>query len=629
MKRGCENLNELSELLAFAMSSAAFAPSFQPLEQNLPRVGSRLNALNRPVSVFSANSVVENSYDLLGRVTNRANIVYPGGLSVSYEYDEENRLKEVIANHANLTNQFSFGYDGASRLTNIVYPNGVSGDYEYDAESRITGYSYTSSGSNFVQRSIVRDARGFKTSENIISGLEPEMIEGEQRHEHNAADQLTHIDQRDTWLGSQLEQWYNRKYFYNDNGCLTLERVDRNLWNTNAAIDEYTVDYEWDHDNRLARSEKTVLVPHDEIDGMTGAVMNRTYTDGPSTSTEYLYDASGVRIARIHNSVTNHFVIDYNAPLKMPLAETDASGNITRYYIWSSHGLLAHLDVNPSTGAITQTRYYHSDEQSSTLALTDENGTVTDQFAYTPYGVATHTGSSDTPYKWLGGIAVRAEGNKLYYMLNRTYSASMRRFISPDPSGIDGGANLYAYAGLNPLFYADPFGLEKTSAVGRGMDWLQGGLDVAGMAPAVGIIADALNTAISLGRGNWADAGLSAAAMIPIVGQGATAGKWIKNSLKYSDEAASGLKSLSKSSFSAHKRALKKVHGEVGSLPKGRAGKFGSPQAGTARKGYRLDPSHPNAKAGTPETGKHFNWWDYTGGKKGAGGRYGSIPIGD
>jgi hypothetical protein len=44
-------------------------------------------------------------------------------------------------------------------------------------------------------------------------------------------------------------------------------------------------------------------------------------------------------------------------------------------------------------------------------------------------------------------------------MLNRTYSADMRRFISTDPSGIDGGVNLYAYGNLNPLFFVDPYGL--------------------------------------------------------------------------------------------------------------------------------------------------------------------------
>lgn len=149
----------------------------------------------------------------------------------------------------------------------------------------------------------------------------------------------------------------------------------------------------------------------------------------------------------------------------MPLAESDAEGRITRYYAWSSHGLLAHLDMNPTNGTVLATRYYHADEQGSTLALTDEGGAVTDQFAYSPYGqVLGHTGTNNTPYQWIGGLAVRNEGNGLYYMLNRYYSADMRRFISCDPLGIDGGANLYSYAGLNPTAYSDPFGLEKTSS---------------------------------------------------------------------------------------------------------------------------------------------------------------------
>jgi len=359
---------------------------------------------NSLISVDSCQFVIQNSFDLNG---NRTNILYPGGLSVGYTYDEENRLKEVIANHANLTNQFSFNYDGASRLTNIVYPNDVSGDYFYDAESRILEYSYSSGSSNFLRHVIQRDPRGLKTIEDVYEGLVPNFTnEVHQTRTHNDADQLLAAG--------------DLTHSYNDNGCLT-----------SSVSSAQSVDYSYDFDNRLTSADDT----------------------------SYLYDASGVRVARIESGVTNYFVIDYNASLKMPLAETDAQGNITRYYIWSSHGLLAHMDVNPSTGAIVSTRYYHSDEQSSTLALTDEAGAVTDQFAYTPCGVSTHTGTSDTPYTWLGGIAVRAEGKGLYYMLNRYYSAPMRRFISPDPKGIDGGANLYAYGNLNPLAFVDPYGL--------------------------------------------------------------------------------------------------------------------------------------------------------------------------
>ena len=83
----------------------------------------------------------------------------------------------------------------------------------------------------------------------------------------------------------------------------------------------------------------------------------------------------------------------------------------------------------------------------------------------------------------------------------------------------------------------------------------------------------------------------------------------------------------SKPSLGARKKALKKVHGLVGKLPKGKPGKFGSPQRGTPIKGYRLDPPHPEAPTGSPESGYHFNWWDYAQGKRGRGGRAGAVPM--
>jgi hypothetical protein len=62
-------------------------------------------------------------------------------------------------------------------------------------------------------------------------------------------------------------------------------------------------------------------------------------------------------------------------------------------------------------------------------------------------------------------------------------------------------------------------------------------------------------------------------------------------------------------------------------LPKGEGGKFGSPTAGDSKKGYRLDPAHPDRPMGDAETVPHINYWDWTSGKKGNGGKYGAIPL--
>tara|TARA_R110002050_G_scaffold141376_2_gene266508 strand:+ start:18190 stop:26505 length:8316 start_codon:yes stop_codon:yes gene_type:complete len=67
------------------------------------------------------------------------------------------------------------------------------------------------------------------------------------------------------------------------------------------------------------------------------------------------------------------------------------------------------------------------------------------------------------------------------------------------------------------------------------LDYVQTGLDIIGLIPVVGEIADGINVVISLSRGDYVGASLSAAAMIPVVGMLATAGKAVKTANKASD----------------------------------------------------------------------------------------------
>ena len=57
------------------------------------------------------------------------------------------------------------------------------------------------------------------------------------------------------------------------------------------------------------------------------------------------------------------------------------------------------------------------------------------------------------------------------------------------------------------------------------VDHVQTGLDVAGLVPGVGEIADGINAGIYYARGDYLNAGLSAAAMIPFAGWAATGTK--------------------------------------------------------------------------------------------------------
>ena len=68
------------------------------------------------------------------------------------------------------------------------------------------------------------------------------------------------------------------------------------------------------------------------------------------------------------------------------------------------------------------------------------------------------------------------------------------------------------------------------------LDWAQTGLDVVGLVPVFGEIADGLNALIYLARGDLLNAGLSAAAMVPVVGWGATGGKVVGKILRYTKD---------------------------------------------------------------------------------------------
>jgi hypothetical protein len=66
----------------------------------------------------------------------------------------------------------------------------------------------------------------------------------------------------------------------------------------------------------------------------------------------------------------------------------------TNGIIYGNGAGLTNLNVLEADGSIA---YYHADELGSTIALTDSSGTLTDEFAYLPYGAVNRTETTQTP----------------------------------------------------------------------------------------------------------------------------------------------------------------------------------------------------------------------------------------
>ena len=176
--------------------------------------------------------------------------------------------------------------------------------------------------------------------------------------------------------------------------------------------------------------------------------------------TQLEYDGQGLLLRITENENVRHLVRDRADSLARPLVEMDAMTNAIRQFVWANGKLLAQVAGN---GTI---RVAHSDELGRILALTDANGVLTDEYAYQPYGrLIAHSGTNDLPFAFMGDYGVWSAGNGLYLTRHRAYDANLMRFLQPDPIGLEGGYNLYAYAAGNPTHWIDSLGLEPCVSI--------------------------------------------------------------------------------------------------------------------------------------------------------------------
>jgi len=195
----------------------------------------------------------------------------------------------------------------------------------------------------------------------------------------------------------------------------------------------------------------------------------------------YEYDALG-QVARATVG-GKQMVFGYDA-LGRRVLETDESTGQTQTIVWDGANVAAYgVGADPGSyvlrvggdgidehlaligglgvGPVT---YLHQGSDGSVLAATNDQGLI-EGYAYSAFGETTafrdgvvRQPSGVNRFLFQGQLYDRELG--AYHMRAREYLPSMGRFLSPDPIGIAGGENLYAFVMGRPLSYADPFGLD-------------------------------------------------------------------------------------------------------------------------------------------------------------------------
>lgn len=117
---------------------------------------------------------------------------------------------------------------------------------------------------------------------------------------------------------------------------------------------------------------------------------------------------------------------------------------------------VAMINVNTFDGSTLSREYYHADRLGSVIAMAAEDGSVTANYVYTPFGVEDY-GASGNPFRYTGRRWDAQVG--LYYYRARYYDPELGRFLETDPVLYADQMNLYAYVGNNPLNATDPTGM--------------------------------------------------------------------------------------------------------------------------------------------------------------------------
>jgi RHS repeat-associated protein len=358
------------------------------------------------------NQKVAYDYDSEG---NLVTLTYPGNKKVNYEYDKDNRLSKLTDWLGNVT---SYSYDGRGNLVSSASP-GLLTIYKYDAAGRLTKLINYNSASMTITSGFefTPDALGNRSNIKKFLPLDnPAFSRATTSYSYNSANQLISAG--------------GRTFEYDDNGNLVKGLSPQ------GTVPESN--YTYNYDNQLTR-----------------------YTRG-TIDLNYAYDALGNRIQKTSGSTVTKYIVDPNRSLPSVIAEADASGTVTAYYVYGL-GLVSKIVGNNAY-------FYQYDGLGSTVAITDKTGAVKSKYAYDDFGnlAGNSTESVYSPFKYVGRFGVITDTKDLLYMRARYYSPSIGRFINKDPIGLAGGLNMYAYVGGNPINWIDPWGLRRW-----GPSWLE------------------------------------------------------------------------------------------------------------------------------------------------------------
>ena len=101
--------------------------------------------MDRLTSKATPEGTLSYTYDAAGNLASMSSN-HANGVSVSYDYDDLNRLTSVADARLSGTGTTSYTYDSANNVGTVTYPNGVESVLTYDTLNRVSALATQSTG---------------------------------------------------------------------------------------------------------------------------------------------------------------------------------------------------------------------------------------------------------------------------------------------------------------------------------------------------------------------------------------------------------------------------------------------------------------------------------------------------
>lgn len=424
------------------------------------------DAFNRMDTVTDwLTNITNYDYDSAGNLTQ---IAYPAstGITTTATYDTRDRL-DVLTNSRGGSTLSSYDYtvDAIGNRSNVVEPGGISATYDYDDLYRLTEVEYNDATPQ--TDTYFYDSVGNRLSKNSTT------------YAYDDADQMTsaggtpYVYERN----GALTRFGPNILAANQANKFLLQDYDARYLRIGHC-------YDVNMDGAVVTSDITAVVaafgaiegqalydPRMDVNenGPDGAILIGDITrvvaqfgDICPDTGHFIYNGDGLRVQKRARpapgqtlQVTN-FVWDLGSAVPNILQET--TGNQTTYYVYG-------LDLISSvTGTPAAPTYYLYDGLGSTTGLANATGAVIDTYRYDVFGaMRSHTGTSAQLYKFTGELEDVGVVGSPYYLRSRYYDSSTGRFLSrdmwPGVIGQPASQNRYTYVLNNPANYIDPTGL--------------------------------------------------------------------------------------------------------------------------------------------------------------------------